>query len=129
MSCNVRAGKKKIRNPPKVSKLLTAPALFYNTPRKRSETGGLDVRPLLVGFATLMRSPFGDYGRLGDPAPLRFGDVSLTGRFREPVFANICVQKRMNRFTSRTKTKVDVQWRLFAPVHNIGKIHSFGAIH
>ena len=47
----------------------------------------------------------------------------------EPVFANICVQKRMNRFTLRTKLKVDVQWRLFALVHNIGKIHMFGAIH
>jgi transposase len=47
----------------------------------------------------------------------------------EPVFANICVHKRMNRFTLRTKLKVDVQWRLFAMVHNIGKIHTFGAIH
>jgi len=47
----------------------------------------------------------------------------------EPVFANICVQKRMNRFTLRSKLKVDVQWRLFALVHNIGKIHTFGAIH
>ena len=47
----------------------------------------------------------------------------------EPVFANICVQKRMNRFTLRTKLKVDVQWRLFALVHNIGKIHMFGALH
>ena len=46
----------------------------------------------------------------------------------EPVFANICVQKRMNRFTLRTKLKVDVQWRLFALVHNIGKIHTFGAV-
>ena len=46
----------------------------------------------------------------------------------EPVFANICVHKRMHRFTLRTKLKVDVQWRLFALVHNIGKIHSFGAI-
>ncbi|HEY5731680.1 MAG TPA: IS1182 family transposase [Anaerolineales bacterium] len=46
----------------------------------------------------------------------------------EPVFANICVQKRMHRFTLRTKRKVDVQWRLFALVHNIGKIHTFGAL-
>jgi transposase len=45
----------------------------------------------------------------------------------EPVFANICVQKRMHRFTLRSKRKVDVQWRLFALVHNIGKIHTFGA--
>jgi transposase len=46
----------------------------------------------------------------------------------EPVFANICVQKRMHRFTLRSKSKVDVQWRLFALVHNIGKIHVFGAL-
>lgn len=46
----------------------------------------------------------------------------------EPVFANICVHKRMHRFTLRSKSKVDVQWRLFALVHNIGKIHTFGAL-
>lgn len=46
----------------------------------------------------------------------------------EPVFANICVQKRMHRFTLRSKRKVDVQWRLFALVHNIAKIHMFGAL-
>jgi hypothetical protein len=47
----------------------------------------------------------------------------------EPVFANICVHKRMHRFTLRSKRKVDVQWILFALVHNIGKIHTYGAIH
>ncbi len=46
----------------------------------------------------------------------------------EPVFANICVHKHMDRFTLRTKRKVDVQWGLFALVHNIGKIHVFGAL-
>ena len=46
----------------------------------------------------------------------------------EPVFANICAQKRMNRFTLRSKAKVDVQWRLYAIVHNIGKICVFGAL-
>jgi hypothetical protein len=46
----------------------------------------------------------------------------------EPVFANICVHKQMNRFTLRSKSKVDVQWRLFAVVHNIGKICVFGAL-
>ena len=46
----------------------------------------------------------------------------------EPVFANICVQKRMHRFTVRSKRKVDVQWRLYAMVHNIGKIHTAGAL-
>ncbi|PWH12838.1 MAG: IS1182 family transposase, partial [Anaerolineae bacterium] len=46
----------------------------------------------------------------------------------EPVFANICVHKRMNRFTLRSKAKVDVQERLFAVVHNIGKICVFGGL-
>jgi hypothetical protein len=44
----------------------------------------------------------------------------------EPVFANIRIQKRLDRFTLRTKSKVDVQWMLFALVHNIGKIHKYG---
>ena len=49
----------------------------------------------------------------------------------EPVFSNICVQKHMDRFTLRTKPKVDVQWTRtrFALVHNIGKIYPFGTIH
>lgn len=46
----------------------------------------------------------------------------------EPVFANICVHKHMHRFTLRSKWKVDVQWALFALVHNIGKIHVLGAL-
>ena len=48
----------------------------------------------------------------------------------EPVFANICVHKRMHRFTLRTKLKVDVQWprTRFALVHNIGKIQAFGTL-
>jgi len=48
----------------------------------------------------------------------------------EPVFANICVHKHMDRFTLRSKRKVDVQWTRtrFALVHNIGKIHVFVAL-
>lgn len=46
----------------------------------------------------------------------------------EPVFANICVHKRMNRYTLRSKAKVDVQWRLYALVHNIAKICVFGTV-
>lgn len=46
----------------------------------------------------------------------------------EPVFANIRVHKHMERFTLRTKRKVDVQWALYALVHNIGKIHVFGTL-
>ena len=32
------------------------------------------------------------------------------------MFVNICVEKRLDRFTLGTKAKVDVQWRLFAMV-------------
>ena len=46
----------------------------------------------------------------------------------EPVFANIRVQKRLDHFTLRSKAKVDVQWKLFALVHNIGKIHHYGRV-
>jgi hypothetical protein len=46
----------------------------------------------------------------------------------EPVFANLCVHKRMQRFTLRSKRKVDVQWRLYALVHTIGKIYTSGLL-
>ena len=44
----------------------------------------------------------------------------------EPVFANMCSQKRMDRFTLRGKAKVNVQWLVYCLVHNIGKIARFG---
>jgi len=46
----------------------------------------------------------------------------------EPVFADIRIQKRLDHFTVRTKVKVDIQWKLFALVHNIGKIHHYGLV-
>lgn len=45
----------------------------------------------------------------------------------EPVFANIRVQKRMDRFTLRCKLKVNIQWMLYCMVHNIEKIMNFAA--
>ena len=39
----------------------------------------------------------------------------------EPVFSNMVYCKGMDRFTLRTKTKVNIQWLLFNIVHNIGK--------
>jgi transposase len=39
----------------------------------------------------------------------------------EPCFANIEYCKGMNRFTLRTKRKVNAQWLLYCLVHNIGK--------
>ena len=43
----------------------------------------------------------------------------------EPVFANITTQKRMDRFTLRSKIKVDIQWMLYCMVHNIEKILNY----
>jgi transposase len=44
----------------------------------------------------------------------------------EPVFANIRCHKRLDRFTLRSKVKVNVQWLLYAMVHNIEKILHYG---
>ena len=44
----------------------------------------------------------------------------------EPVFGNITAQKGMDRFTLRTKAKVNIQWNLFCLVHNIEKIANYG---
>ena len=40
----------------------------------------------------------------------------------EPVFANIRANLGLDRFTLRGREKVDTQWKLFALVHNIGKL-------
>jgi transposase len=40
----------------------------------------------------------------------------------EPVFANICHNKRLDRFTQRGRVKVNAQWQLFCLVHNIEKL-------
>jgi hypothetical protein len=44
----------------------------------------------------------------------------------EPVFANIRINKRLDRFTLRTKIKVNIQWLIFCLVHNIEKILNYG---
>ena len=49
----------------------------------------------------------------------RFGAV-------EPVFANLCYNKRLTRFTLRGRAKVDGQWKLFCLVHNIEKLAHAG---
>ena len=39
----------------------------------------------------------------------------------EPVFSDITYCKGMNRFTLRGEKKVNIQWKLYCMVHNIGK--------
>jgi hypothetical protein len=44
----------------------------------------------------------------------------------ESVFANIGTQRGLNRFSLRSKKKVDGQWKLYCIVHSIGKIANYG---
>ena len=44
----------------------------------------------------------------------------------EPVFANIRFHKKLDRFTLRSKVKVNIQWLLYCMIHNIEKIVNFG---
>lgn len=40
----------------------------------------------------------------------------------EPVFGNLRANKKLNRFTLRSRAKVDAQWKLYCLVHNIEKL-------
>ncbi|MBI5881671.1 MAG: transposase, partial [Elusimicrobia bacterium] len=51
---------------------------------------------------------------------------SLRMEIVAPVFANVCYMLGLDRFTLRGNTKVHVQWRLYALVHNIHKISRYG---
>ncbi|MFA5914557.1 MAG: transposase [Sterolibacterium sp.] len=46
----------------------------------------------------------------------------------EPVFGNLRHNKRLDRFTLRTRSKVNTQWNLYCLVHNIEKLahHGYG---
>ncbi len=46
----------------------------------------------------------------------------------EPVFGNIGSNKKLNRFSLRSKIKVQSQWRMYCLVHNIEKIKNYGQI-
>lgn len=44
----------------------------------------------------------------------------------EPVFANLRYNKRLDRFTLRSRPKVNTQWNLYCLVHNIEKLAHHG---
>jgi hypothetical protein len=46
----------------------------------------------------------------------------------EPVFANIRTHKHLDRFTLRSKIKVNIQWVLYCMVHNIEKIMNYATV-
>ena len=46
----------------------------------------------------------------------------------EPVFANIGSNKRLSKFSLRTKAKVQGQWKLYCIVHNLEKLMNYGEL-
>ncbi|WP_038141337.1 transposase, partial [Thiothrix lacustris] len=46
----------------------------------------------------------------------------------EPVFGNLRGNKRLHRFTLRSKAKVDGQWKLFCLMHNLEKLAHYGYV-
>ena len=44
----------------------------------------------------------------------------------EPVFGNLRHNKGLDRFTLRTRPKVNAQWNLYCLVHNIEKLAHHG---
>ena len=46
----------------------------------------------------------------------------------EPVFGNIGTNKGLNKFSLRSKKKVQGQWQLFCMVHNIEKLANYGQL-
>lgn len=46
----------------------------------------------------------------------------------EPVFGNIGTAKRLNRFSLRSKKKVQGQWQLYCMIHNIEKLMRYGKL-
>jgi len=44
----------------------------------------------------------------------------------EPVFGNICSNKRLNKLSLRGEQKVTAQWQLYCMVHNVEKLWRYG---
>jgi hypothetical protein len=51
---------------------------------------------------------------------------SLRVAIAEPPFAHICRVMGLDRFTLRSKKKVNIQWNLFCIVHNLQKVARYG---
>jgi len=91
----------------------------------RNKQKNIKAKPLMVPVGTAGRNYSREMAAKMDSErgrqiyPRRIGIV-------EPVFANIRIQKRLDRFTLRGKLKVNIQWMLYCMVHNIEKIANFG---
>ena len=60
------------------------------------------------------------YSTMGAPS------TASASRSSSPWFANLRHNKDLDRFTLRSRAKVEAQWRLFCLVHNIEKLADAG---
>ncbi|NRB79764.1 MAG: transposase, partial [Saccharospirillaceae bacterium] len=44
----------------------------------------------------------------------------------EPVFGNICSNKKLSKSNLRGKTKVNGQWLMYCMIHNLEKLWKYG---
>ena len=82
-------------------------------------------------FAKNQASPLKHTQRMRERIDSPEGRARYGRRFAtvEPVFGNLRHNKQLNRFTLRSRVKVDAQWKLYCLVHNIEKLahHGYGA--
>lgn len=115
-------------------------AIVFKAPKSACRTCPLRTQCLKHPERTVVRQVAFFLGRAKN-APEKYMDKmkrkidSDHGRYQysrrlgtvEPVFANIRHTHRLNRFSLRTRKKVNTQWLLFCLVHNIGKVQRHGA--
>jgi transposase len=88
---------------------------------RNSSTKARQVTKLLIGVPPQQMSATQQMIERFDSQRGRFYYSRRMGTV-EPVFANIRYTLGLDRFTLRGRSKVNIQWKLFCMVHNIGKI-------
>lgn len=108
----------------KASDCKTCPFTSKCFQRKQSKKGRRNIYVIdskgQVNYSKLMMDKI-DRPEIRDLYSKRMGII-------EPVFAHITFQKGLNRFTLRSKAKVNIQWLLYCIVHNITKIAGAGVL-
>jgi transposase len=88
--------------------------------KKKEETGKSSFRTLYIVTGKYEENLSGKMReKIDNPAYREI--YSRRQQIIEPVFSDITYCKGMNRFTLRGTEKVDIQWKMYCMVHNIGK--------
>ena len=68
----------------------------------------------------------GEIRRTADALASWLLERKIKGVHLRPLFGNLSSNKRLTRFSLRTKDKVQSQWRMYCTVHNIEKLANYG---